>query len=164
MPTASEAHLFAANAHSGQMDQGGKPYIRHINRVAAAADARARHARLTDGLKVNPAAVLQAAYLHDVLEDTETTADALRQAGFAESVITMVELLTKTEEALSYAERISALIQSGNLGAILIRMSDNEDNANAARTLPAGGTLSMRYAASLPRLKDAAAALGYTGS
>lgn len=163
MPTASDAHRFAANAHSGQPDQGGKPHIRHIDRVAAAADARARHARLTAGLKVNPAAVLQAAYLHDVLEDTETTADALRRAGFAESAVVMVQLLTSTDEPLSYAERISALIQSANLDAILIRLSDNEDNANAVRTLPASSSLSMRYAASLPRLKDAALALGYTG-
>ena len=145
------------------MDQGGRPYIRHINRVAAAADARARHAHETDGLKVNPAAVLQAAYLHDILEETSTTADELRKAGFTSSVVAMVELLTRTEEPMSYAERISALIQSGNLGAILIKISDNEDKANAARTLPAGSVVSMRYAASLPRLKDAAAALGYSG-
>lgn len=123
MPTASDGHLFAANVRSGQVDQGGKPYIRHVNRVAAAADARARHARLTDGRKVNLAAILQAAYLHDVLEDTEATADALRQAGFAESVVTMVELLTKTGETLSYAERISALIQSGNSARSLSKSS-----------------------------------------
>ena len=163
MLTASDAHLFAANAHSGQMDQGGKPYIRHINRVAAAADARARHARQTDGLKVNPVAVLQAAYLHDVLEDTPVTAADLRQAGFVASVVTMVELLTNSDEGLSYTERITALIQSGNLGAILIKISDNEDNAKAARSLPPGSGLPARYAASLPHLKEAAAALGYTG-
>jgi hypothetical protein len=56
-------------------------------------------------------------------------------------VVTTIELLTKTEPALSYAERISALIQSRNLGAILIKISDNEDSANAARSLPAGCTL-----------------------
>ncbi|GJD97587.1 hypothetical protein OCOJLMKI_4819 [Methylobacterium iners] len=68
MPTASDAHRFEAEAHFGQMDRSSKPFIRHINRVAAAADTRARHARLTDGLRVNAATVLQAAYLHDVLE------------------------------------------------------------------------------------------------
>ena len=163
MPTPSEAHLFAANAHSGQLDQTGKPYIRHINRVAAAADTRARHALLTDGLKVNPEDVLQAAYLHDILEETPTTTGDLHQAGFARSVVTMVELLTKTDEPLNYAERITALIQSRNVGAILIKLCDNEDNANVARTLPTGSMVSMRYAASLQRLKDAVAALGYTG-
>ena len=81
MPTASDARLFAANAHSGQMDQGGTPYVQHTDRVAAAAVTRTRHARQTDGPEAGPVAVPQAAYLHDVLEDTPVTAADLRQAG-----------------------------------------------------------------------------------
>ena len=159
-PTNSDAHQFAAQAHAGQIDKAGKPYIRHINRVAGATNDQAVHAFEVDGLKINPEHVLQAAYLHDILEDTPTTVEELVQAGYAPPVIKMVQLLSKTDEELSYAERISALIQSGNLGAILIKLSDNEDNAKTDRQLPIGVSLTARYAASMPRLRGAAAALG----
>ena len=49
---ASYAHLFAANAYSGQMDQNGKPCIRHNSRAAAAVDAHVRYARWADALKI----------------------------------------------------------------------------------------------------------------
>ena len=162
--TASDVRLFAADVHSAQIDPHGKPYTRHINRVAASADARARHARQNAGLKVNPLAAPQTAYLHDVMDETSVTDADLRQAGFHESVMVMVELLTDLDEGLSCADCISALIPSGNLGAILIKISDSDDIAKAARSLPAGSILTARHAASLPRLKDAAAALGYNGS
>ncbi|MCJ2083536.1 HD domain-containing protein [Methylobacterium sp. J-090] len=162
-PSNSDAHQFAAQAHAGQVDKAGKPYIRHVNRVAGAASDRAIHAFEKDGLNINPDHVLQAAYLHDVLEDTPTTADDLLQAGYVPQVVKMVQLLSKTDEVVSYAERISTLIRSGNIGAILIKLSDNEDNARADRQLPVGTGLTARYAASMPRLRDAAAALGYTG-
>ncbi|ACK84877.1 HD domain-containing protein [Methylorubrum extorquens] len=163
-PTNFDTHQFAAQAHAGQVDKGGKPYIRHINRVAAAADKRAHHALEVDGLKINPEHVLQAAYLHDVVEDTKTVPDDLVRAGYAPEVIEMVRLLTKTDEPMNYAERITALIETRNLGAILIKLSDNEDNASIERQLPTKEDVTARYAASLPRLRDAAAALGYTGS
>ncbi|KQO69774.1 HD domain-containing protein [Methylobacterium sp. Leaf89] len=162
-PSNSDAHQFAAQAHAGQVDKGGKPYIRHVNRVAGAANDRAIHAFEVDGLKINPEHVLQAAYLHDVLKDTPTTAEDLVQAGYVPPVIRMVQLLSKKDEELSYAERIGALIQSGNLGAILIKLSDNEDNTWADRQLPVGIGLTACYSASMPRLRDAATALGYTG-
>lgn len=163
-PTNFDTHQFAAQAHAGQVDKGGKPYIRHINRVAAAADKRARHALDVDGLKVDPEQVLQAAYLHDVIEDTKTTPEDLARAGYAPEVIEMVRLLTKTDEPMNYAERISALIETRNLGAILIKLSDNEDNASIERQLPNMESVTARYAASIPRLREAAATLGYTGS
>lgn len=163
-PTNFDTHQFAAQAHAGQVDKRGKPYIRHINRVAAAADKRARHALEVDGLRINPEHVLQAAYLHDVLEDTPTSADDLVRAGYAPAVIEMVRLLTKTDEPMNYAERISVLIETRSLGAILIKLSDNEDNASIERAPSNKEGLTARYAASMPRLRDAAAALGYTGS
>jgi hypothetical protein len=65
---------------------------------------------------------------------------------------------------MNYAERITALIETRNLGALLIKLSDNEDNASIERQLPTKEDVTARYAASMPRLRDAAAALGYTGS
>ncbi|WP_407530123.1 phosphohydrolase, partial [Methylobacterium oryzisoli] len=129
----------------------------------AAAATRAQHAQQT-GLGLSPDAVAQAAWLHDVIEDTETTADDLRRAGYAEPVIEMIELLSKPPGQQTYEERIATIIESGNLGAILIKLSDNEDNNDPDRVRPEGFEhLTARYIASMARLRRAAAALGYTG-
>jgi hypothetical protein len=55
------------------------------------------------------------------------------------------------------------VIAAGSLPAILIKMSDNEDNLCPSRTLPNATFLRERYATAFGRLKEAAAALGYTG-
>ena len=73
-----DAHSFAITAHAGQIDKGGQPYIRHLERVANAAVARAGHARAVDRLAIDPMAVMQAAILHDVIEDTPRTVADLR--------------------------------------------------------------------------------------
>ena len=163
MSTIADAHAFAIQAHAGQIDKGGQPYIRHLERVANATIVRAGHARRVDRFDLDQIEVVQAAFLHDVLEDTAATPTDLRAAGFSEWVVETVRILTKPREPTSYATHIEAIIESGNLGAILIKMSDNEDNLNPARTLPAGEALAARYRAAFDRLKEAAAALGYTG-
>ena len=158
-----DAHSFAITAHAGQIDKGGQPYIRHLERVANAAVARAGHARAVDRLAIDPMAVMQAAILHDVIEDTPRTVADLRAAGFGADVIEMVTILTKPVARTAYSERIGRVIESGNLSAILIKMSDNEDNLSPDRTLADAGWLKERYATSFARLKGAAHALGYTG-
>lgn len=162
-PSNSDARQFAAQAHAGRMDKGGKPYIHHVNRVAGTSNDRAIHAFEVDGLKINPEHVLQAAYLPDVLEHRPKTTEDLVHAGYVPPVIRMVQLLSKADEGLSNAERIGALIESGNLGAIPIKLSNNEDNMRTDRLLPIDTGLTARYATSMPRLRDAAIALGYTG-
>lgn len=158
-----DAHSFAITAHAGQIDKGGQPYIRHLERVANAAVARAGHARALDRLPVDPMSVMQAAILHDVLEDTPRTVADLRAAGFGPEIIEMVTILTKPAARTAYSERITQVIKSGNLSAILIKMSDNEDNLSPERTLRDGAWLKERYATSFARLAEAARALGYTG-
>ena len=59
----------------------------------------------------------------------------------------------QSPEPTSYATRIEAIIDSGNLAAILIKMSDNEDNLSPDRTLPAGEALAARYRTAFGRLK-----------
>src|SRR4051794_28387272 len=131
MMTSADAKAFARIQHAGQVDKVGAPYVEHLERVAFAAEHRAQQARDL-GLAVDPDAVVQAAWLHDVIEDTPVTADELRGAGYAAAVVEMVELLTKPPGRETYEERIAAIIQSGNLGAILIKLSDNEDNTDPA--------------------------------
>ena len=163
MSTIADAHTFAIQAHGGQIDKGGQPYIRHLERVANATIVRAGHARRVDRFDLEQVEVVQAAFLHDVLEDTAALPTSLLAASFSEWVVETVKILTKSPEPTSYATRIEAIIHSGNLGAILIKMSDTEDNLNPARSLPAGEALAACYRTAFGRLKEAAAGLGYTG-
>jgi (p)ppGpp synthase/HD superfamily hydrolase len=163
MTSIIDAHSFAIQAHAGKVDKTGQPHIRHLERVANATSARVGHARNIDKIDLDQIETVQAAHLHDVLEDTPTTSLDLRTAGFSLHVVETVMILTKPRMPVSYVTRIGRIIESRNLSAILIKMSDNEDNLSPDRTLPAGEALAARYRASFGRLKEAAAALGYTG-
>jgi (p)ppGpp synthase/HD superfamily hydrolase len=75
-----EAIALARKAHAGQTDKAGHPYIDHPLRVMHRLDGE--HEQM-------------AAILHDVLEDTPTTAEDLRTVGCPEPVIAAVRALTK---------------------------------------------------------------------
>ena len=141
MPTIFDAHTFALTAHAGQLDKGGEPCMRHLERVANAALARAGHACLVDGLDIDPMQVMQAALLHDVLEDTPRTAADLRAAGFGQDVIRTVMILTKPQARIAYSERIAGLIETGDFAAILVKMSDTEDSLCPPRSAPNANSL-----------------------
>lgn len=151
--TIFDAHSFALTAHAGQLDKAGQPCMRHLERVANAALARAGHARLVDGLDVDPLWIMQAALLHDVLEDTPRTAADLRAAGFEPPVVEIVRILTKPAARIAYSERITQLIQTADLGAILVKMSDTEDNLGPSRIPPNAAFLWERYATAFGRLR-----------
>ncbi|WP_232333689.1 hypothetical protein [Agromyces laixinhei] len=70
-------------AHHGQLDQVGAEYIDHPGRVAERFDA------LTEPVLV------AAAWLHDVLEDSDVTAQDLLEAGVQPEVVEIVQLLTR---------------------------------------------------------------------
>ena len=67
-----------------------------------------------------------AALLHDVVEDTEYDLDDLRNLGFSESILTIVDLLTKVDG--SYKDNILRIVNSNNISAIKIKISDNKAN------------------------------------
>ncbi|OIH96241.1 HD domain-containing protein [Curtobacterium sp. MCBA15_001] len=70
----------ATEAHAGQVDKVGRPYIEHPAAVAA---------RLTT---VDEQVV---GWLHDVVEDTDTTLAALRATGFTVEQVMAVDAMTK---------------------------------------------------------------------
>src|ERR1700693_2644795 len=72
----------AVEAHRGQKDRHGSPYILHPLRVMQ------RTATATDQI---------VAVLHDVVEDTDWTFDQLRQEGFPQIIIEALERVTKKE-------------------------------------------------------------------
>ena len=69
--TVADAEHLAALVHADQLDKGEQPYSRHLGRVAASAGQRATHAQAS-GLAIQPEEVMQAAWLHDIIEDTPT--------------------------------------------------------------------------------------------
>ena len=115
MPTFEDALALAAQAHKGQYDLAGAPYICHPMRVALAqSDERARIV----------------AILHDVIEDTAVTYQDLSAAGFDDEIIGAVEALTKRsgEKRIDAAARAKA-----NPLALQVKLADVADNMNLAR-------------------------------
>ena len=80
-------------------------------------------------------AEVQAAYLHDALEDTDATEADLLAAGVEPQAIAIVKRLTR-DPMLSYLDWIQAIAASGDVGAIRVKLADNADNSDPARAHP----------------------------
>jgi len=92
---AALAARLAHEAHAGQFRRDQTtPYVRHPEAVAQ----RVRGDITAEAV----------AWLHDVLEDTATSAEDLRAAGIPEEVITRVQLLTKSE-SMSYETYLASI-------------------------------------------------------
>lgn len=66
-------------AHQGQTDKGGMPYMLHPIHLAEQMDTEEE---------------ICTALLHDVVEDTDYTLEDLRRAGFSETILEALDLLT----------------------------------------------------------------------
>jgi len=112
-----KAILLATDAHAGQKDKAGYPYILHPLRVM---------------LNMDTESEMIVAVLHDIVEDTKITSDGLRRQGFSEEVLDAVRLLTKQdndkEDYFAYIGQISQ-----NPIARKVKLADLEDNMNIRR-------------------------------
>ena len=108
------ARILATQAHSGQVDKSGYPYIDHCRRVANS----------VEGIEAKTVA-----WLHDVLEDTNLTESDLR-ASFDTEVVGAVVALThlKGERNDIYWERIRH-----NALARKVKIEDIHDNIDPIR-------------------------------
>lgn len=105
----------ALKAYKGNTDKAGQPYILHPLRVMA---------------KMPDEASKAAAVLHDVLEDSDMTADDLRKAGVSEAVVWAVICLTR-KKGETYSDFIDRIRPEPV--ASLIKLADIEDNLNVLR-------------------------------
>jgi len=112
MSTLEKAILIATEAHTGQVDKGGNPYILHPLRVMLA-----MHSEETRIVAV----------LHDCFEDTDVSAEDLRQAGFSGEIIDAVAALTK-QAGETYADFIRRAKK--NPLARIVKIGDIKDNMN----------------------------------
>ena len=115
MATVERAVQIAAQAHQGQRDKAGAPYLLHPLRMM---------------LRMESEAAMMAAVLHDVVEDSDWTLDQLRAEGFSEEVLQAVECLTH-QAGESYDEFVTR-VQS-NAIARQVKLADLEDNMNIRR-------------------------------
>lgn len=133
-----EAIRIAVEAHAGQTDKNGEPYILHVLRVM--------HAATGPDAKI-------AAVLHDVIEDTEWTAERLLAAGFEPKIVDAVLSVTK-RDGESYQDFVLRA-KTNPIGRI-VKMADLADNADPARLslLPAEKRerLERKYAGALEQL------------
>lgn len=111
-----QAILIAAQAHLGQKDKMGAPYILHPLRMM---------------LRFETQAEMIIAVLHDVVEDNpDWNFDRLRQEGFSEEIIQAVDHLTRREQE-SYEEFVARASQ--NDLARRVKLADLEDNMDLTR-------------------------------
>lgn len=135
-----KAIVYAYNAHQGQLDRGGIPYIFHPYHLAE---------QMTDELSTC------AALLHDVIEDTPTTADDLRKAGFPEEVVEAVTLLTHDDD-MAYMDYVARL--SKNKTAKAVKLADLAHNSDLTRA-PANSEPAEKTAERLKKYAEAKAFL-----
>jgi guanosine-3',5'-bis(diphosphate) 3'-pyrophosphohydrolase len=112
-----KAILIATNAHAGQFDKGGRPYILHPLAVMHI-------------LNSNDEELSVAAIFHDLIEDTKTTYADLRAAGISERVICIVKALTKVPGE-TYDEYKSRVME--NQDAMRVKLADLTHNSDIRR-------------------------------
>lgn len=109
--------LLAANAHAGQFDRGGKPYILHPLKVM-------------HYLKSDDEELQCIALGHDIIEDTDVTYTELAGAGMSERVIEGIRALTKVRGE-SYREYKVRVMQ--NRDAMRVKLCDLRHNTDIRR-------------------------------
>ena len=125
---AEEALQYATQAHAGQTRSGGEPYITHPMRVAD----HIRQYKQSHNLD----ALISAAYLHDTVEDTDTTHEALQDL-FGGLVASLVKELTSDPEQIKKvgkAQYLAHKMAAMSSYALVIKLADRLDNVKDITT------------------------------
>ncbi|MFF8100147.1 HD domain-containing protein [Streptomyces sp. NPDC016640] len=138
MITVSEADALASEAHAGQVDKIGAPYIEHVRALAA-------------GLAPFGDDLVMAGLLHDIIEDTDWTAERLRGEGIPERVVSIVEAVTN-EKGIPYEEKIRRIMT--NSDATLVKIADNAHNSHPDRAAQLSEEKRARLAAKYRAARD----------
>jgi (p)ppGpp synthase/HD superfamily hydrolase len=138
MITVSEVDALTSKAHAGQIDKIGVPYIEHVRAVA-------------DGLAPFGDHLVMAGLLHDIIEDTDWTAERLREEGIPERVVSTVEAVTN-QPGVPYEEKIRRIMT--NSDATLVKISDNAHNSHPDRAAQLPEEKRARLAAKYRAARD----------
>lgn len=110
-----KAVQIAVDAHSGQKDKSGRPYIFHPLRVM--------HSVETYEAKV-------IAILHDVAESGKVTFDELLEYGIPKHLVITLRLMSR-DKKLSYEDYIAQIAE--NPLAARVKIADLKDNLDTSR-------------------------------
>src|SRR6187549_3874931 len=127
-----KAYVFSALEHKGQIRHSGEPYLVHPLEVAD----------ILADMKLD-AVCIAAGLLHDVVEDTLTTPDRIRER-FGEDVAHIVEGVTKigaipfssSEERQAENFRKMLLAMVDDIRVILVKLADRLHNMRTLHHLP----------------------------
>ena len=109
------ARKICVDAHRGQKDKAGEDYSHHPFRVAE---------------KCQSISAKVVALLHDTIEDTDVTAEHLRNEGFPEEIISAVLSVTK-QEGENYEDFVCRAAE--NAIGREVKIADLEDNMDIRR-------------------------------
>lgn len=109
------ALAIAKKAHAGQVDKAGIDYIQHPLYVASQVTTEQEKA---------------VALLHDVIEDSDVTADVLLAAGLPSEVVSAVQILTK-KKGQSYQEYLER-VKMNDLARV-VKLADLKHNSDLSR-------------------------------
>lgn len=109
-----------AQAHAGQTDKDGEPFVLHPLAVGMMGH--------TDEERVT-------GFLHDVVEDTAVTFDDLLAAGIPTGVVGALRLLTHNK-SVPYFDYVQHIIDSGNPIALQVKYNDLRHNFARGKAYP----------------------------
>ena len=116
MSTLQRAIEIATQAHQGQFDKSGKDYIGHPLRVMEM--GKTEEEKITG-------------VLHDVVEDSDWTFEALEVEGFSQEIIAALKCVTKLSENENYDDFIERVKK--NPLAVAVKINDLTDNMDIRR-------------------------------
>jgi len=116
MSTIEKAIQIAINAHKGQKDKSGAPYILHLIRVM---EKGKNETEKICGI------------LHDLVEDTNWSFEELKKEGFSEEIIEVLKLITKESDNEDYGHFIQRVMK--NKTAVSVKLNDLRDNMDITR-------------------------------
>ena len=127
MADIERAIKIAVDAHLGQKDKAGAPYILHLLRVMAGVEGESE--------KI-------VAILHDIVEDTSITIEDLESEGFSDEICAGVHAMTKIdgEDYDAYLQRVKH-----NPIAHHVKLADLKDNMNLLRLPELSPELFQKY-------------------
>jgi (p)ppGpp synthase/HD superfamily hydrolase len=116
LSTLSRAIAIAAEAHEGQVDKAGEPYVLHALRVMLRLS--------TDEERI-------VGVLHDVVEDTDWDLGRLRAEGFSDRVLEALAAVTKRSDDTDYEAFVSRAA-ADPIGR-RVKLADLHDNCDLSR-------------------------------
>ena len=114
-PITKKALAICFEAHKDQVDKSGLPYVFHPFHLAEQMESEHE---------------VCVALLHDVMEDTDATADDLVKQGIPAEYVNTCKLLTHAE-GVPYLDYVDAL--KGNAVARKVKMADLRHNSDLSR-------------------------------